>query len=83
MSLPNAHHVAFEGFDKPLGKAQIKFIRSIPLEKAMSSTLLAYEMNGEPLPLEHGFPLRALALGWTGANCVKWLSKITLMKRTI
>ncbi len=77
---PDAHHVAFEGFDMPLGKAQIKFIRSIPLEKAMSSTLLAYEMNGEPLPLKHGFPLRALALGWTGANCVKWLSKITLMR---
>jgi DMSO/TMAO reductase YedYZ molybdopterin-dependent catalytic subunit len=75
-----AHHVAFEGFDRPLGKAQIKFIRSIPLEKAMSTTLLAYEMNGEPLPLKHGFPLRALALGWTGANCVKWLNKITLMK---
>ncbi|MBT8329484.1 MAG: molybdopterin-dependent oxidoreductase, partial [Desulfofustis sp.] len=51
-----ADHVAFEGFDKPLGKAQIKFIRSIPLDKAMSSTLLAYEMNGEPLPLKHGFP---------------------------
>jgi DMSO/TMAO reductase YedYZ molybdopterin-dependent catalytic subunit len=77
---PNAHHVAFEGFEKPLGKAQIKFIRSIPLEKALSSTLLAYEMNGEPLPLEHGFPLRALALGWTGASCVKWLSRITLLK---
>lgn len=75
-----ARHVAFEGFDKPLGKAQIKFIRSIPLEKAMSSTLLAYEMNGEPLPLKHGFPLRALALGWTGANCVKWLNKITLLE---
>ena len=75
----NVHHVAFEGFDKPLGKAQIKFIRSIPLTKAMSSTLLAYEMNGDPLPLKHGFPLRALALGWTGANCVKWLSRITLL----
>ncbi len=75
-----AHHVAFEGFDKPLGKAQINFIRSIPLDKAMSTTLLAYEMNGEPLPLKHGFPLRALALGWTGANCVKWLKKITLLK---
>ena len=45
----------------------------------MESTILAYEMNGEPLPLEHGFPLRAMALGWTGANCVKWLSTITLM----
>ena len=76
---PNAQHVCFEGYDKPLGKAQIKFIRSIPIAKAMSSTLLAYEMNGEPLPLRHGFPLRALALGWTGANCVKWLNRITLL----
>ncbi|MDX2446318.1 MAG: sulfite oxidase [Desulfobacterales bacterium] len=75
----DARHVCFEGFDIPKGKAQIKFIRSIPIDKAMDSTLLAYEMNGEPLPLEHGFPLRALALGWTGANCVKWLQRITLL----
>jgi DMSO/TMAO reductase YedYZ molybdopterin-dependent catalytic subunit len=73
-------HVAFAGFDKPLGKKQIKFIRSIPLEKAASTTLLAYEMNGEPLPLKHGFPLRGLALGWTGASCVKWLNRITVLK---
>ena len=78
---PGARHVAFEGFDKPLGKSGIKFIRSIPIEKAMASTVLAYEMNGEPLPLKHGYPLRALALGWTGANCVKWLSRITVMDR--
>ncbi len=70
-----AGHVAFEGFDQ----AKTKFIRSIPLEKALDSTLLAYEMNGEPLPLKHGYPLRALALGWTGANCVKWLARITVM----
>ena len=75
----NAKHVSFEGFDKPVGKAGIKFIRSIPIEKALDSTLLAYEMNGEPLPVPHGYPLRALALGWTGASCVKWLSKITLL----
>jgi DMSO/TMAO reductase YedYZ molybdopterin-dependent catalytic subunit len=75
----DAGHVSFEGLDKPLGKAAIKFIRSIPLEKAMDSTLLAYEMNGQPLPLKHGYPLRALALGWTGANCVKWLRKITVL----
>lgn len=74
-----AKHVAFEGLDKPLGSAGVKFIRSIPFDKAMSSSLLAYEMNGEPLPLKHGYPLRALALGWTGANCVKWLHRITLM----
>jgi DMSO/TMAO reductase YedYZ molybdopterin-dependent catalytic subunit len=38
-------------------------------------------MNGEPLPLEHGYPLRALALGWAGANCVKWLNRIVVMDR--
>jgi DMSO/TMAO reductase YedYZ molybdopterin-dependent catalytic subunit len=77
----SATHIAFEGFDKPLGSAGIKFIRSIPLEKAIQSTLLAYEMNGESLPVKHGYPLRALALGWAGANCVKWLSKITVLDR--
>lgn len=76
-----AEHVSFEGLDEPLGSAGIKFIRSIPLDKAMASTLLAYEMNGQPLPLAHGYPLRALALGWTGANCVKWLHKITVLDR--
>ena len=76
-----ARHVAFEGRDDPPGSAGIKFIRSIPIDKAMSSTLLAYEMNGQSLPLEHGYPLRALALGWTGANCVKWLYKITALER--
>ena len=76
-----ARHVAFEGLDKPLGSAQIQFVRSIPIEKALSSSLLAYEMNGDPLPLNHGYPLRALALGWTGANCVKWLHKITVLDR--
>ena len=76
-----ARHVSFEGFDTPLGSSGIKFIRSIPLEKALSSTLLACEMNGEALPLKHGYPLRALALGWTGANCVKWLSHIVVMDR--
>ncbi len=73
-----ARHVTFEGKDEPLGSAGIRFIRSIPLEKALGSTLLAYEMNGEPLPLAHGFPLRVLALGWVGASCCKWLHKITV-----
>ena len=76
-----AGHVSFEGLDQPLGSAGVRFIRSIPLAKAMDSTILAYEMNGEPLPLPHGYPLRALAMGWTGANCVKWLNRITLLDR--
>jgi DMSO/TMAO reductase YedYZ molybdopterin-dependent catalytic subunit len=77
----NAGHVSFEGLDQPLGSAGVTFIRSIPLGKAVESTLLAYEMNGEPLPLKHGYPLRALALGWTGANCVKWLHRISVFDR--
>lgn len=76
-----ARHVSFEGLENQSGRATIKFIRSIPIEKALDSTLLAYEMNGEPLPPEHGFPLRGLPLGWTGANSVKWLSRITVMDR--
>lgn len=79
--LPEARHVSFEGVDNPASKNTNKFVRSIPLAKALDSTILAYEMNGEPLPLEHGYPLRALALGWTGANCVKWLSTISLLDR--
>ena len=77
----DAKHIAFQGMDKPVGSSGVPFIRSIPLEKALSSTLVAYEMNGDPLPLKHGYPLRALALGWTGANCAKWLHTITLMDR--
>jgi DMSO/TMAO reductase YedYZ molybdopterin-dependent catalytic subunit len=53
------------------------YARAIPLEKAMDgSTLLAYEMNGAPLPPEHGFPLRALVSGWYGMDSVKWLTRI-------
>ena len=76
----SARHVAFEGMDKSLGSSGIKFVRSIPIEKALTSTILAYEMNGEPLPLKHGFPMRSLALGWTGANCIKWLNRITVLE---
>jgi sulfite oxidase len=39
--------------------------------------LLAYEMNGEPLPPEHGFPLRAVVPGYIGARSVKWLAAIS------
>lgn len=76
-----AAHVAFEGLDQPLGSKGVRFIRSIPLEKAMDSTLLAYEMNGDIIPIKHGYPLRGLALGWAGANCVKWLSRIMVLDK--
>lgn len=77
----SAKHISFEGADKPMGSAGIKFIRSIPIEKALTSTLLVYEMNGTTLPLEHGYPLRSLPLGWTGANSVKWLNHMRLLEK--
>lgn len=56
---------------------QIPFARSIPIDKAMhSDTILAFEMNGVPIPAKHGFPLRAIVPGWYGMDSVKWLASI-------
>ena len=50
---------------------------TIPLEKAMDpTTLLAYEMNGAPLPDRHGYPLRVIVPGYFGEKNVKWLTRI-------
>ncbi len=74
-------HVAFNGLDEPPGKVP-DFIRSIPIEKAMDpDTLLATTMNGAPLKLEHGFPVRAVVPGWLGAASVKWLIEIHVIDR--
>ena len=57
----------------------VPFARSMSLEDAMSpANLLAYEMNGEPLPQLNGFPVRLIAPGWYGIANVKWLKRIEL-----
>jgi DMSO/TMAO reductase YedYZ molybdopterin-dependent catalytic subunit len=54
-----------------------QFARSMSLDDALSSeNLLCYEMNGAPLPPEHGFPVRLIAPGWYGVANVKWLTHI-------
>ena len=76
---PQAKHVQFQGADRPVVTAVPLFIRSIPLGKALHpDTLLAYEMNGRPLPLLHGAPLRVVTPGWMAESSIKWLTDITL-----
>jgi len=73
---PGSIEVLFDGADSPVGK-QPEFQRGIPFAKAIDpNTLLAYEMNGEPLPKEHGFPVRVIVPGWAGDCWAKWLTRI-------
>ena len=56
----------------------------IPVEKALHpETLLAYALNGEALPRDHGFPLRALVPGWVGSSNVKWLGRIEVSSNAV
>lgn len=72
---------ADHGPDEVVGDpAEVTYERSLPMEKALHpDTLLCYEMNGEPLPLNHGRPLRLLVSGWYGMNSVKWLVGIHVL----
>ncbi len=75
----SAQHILLDGMDVPLGKMP-DFQRTITVKKAMHpDTLLAYEMNGQPLPQEHGFPLRLIAPGWASDSWVKWLQRIEVL----
>ena len=78
---PSARYLWLDGADRGLGRAP-DFIRSLAVDKARhADTLLAYEMNGQRLPVPHGFPLRAIVPGWEGAYSVKWLTHIQASAR--
>ena len=73
----DAVSVLLVGLDR--GSPEGGFRRAMPIEKAMHpDTLLAHRMNGESLPRDHGFPLRAIAPGWVGASQIKWLGRIVV-----
>jgi len=74
-----ARELVFTGLDRGLeGGEEQEFERSLPVEEALAQdVLLAYEINDQPLPPQHGFPLRLVVPGWYGMTNVKWLSRIT------
>lgn len=82
-----AIEVILEGADEgevdksPKLTGKISFCRSLPLRKARADVLLAYQMNGEKLSANHGFPLRAIVPGWYAMASVKWLRRIVASER--
>jgi DMSO/TMAO reductase YedYZ molybdopterin-dependent catalytic subunit len=79
---PEAIEIAFNGAEVPAYDKTPDFIKSLPVWKAMDeSTLIAYEMNGEPLPHYNGYPARLIVPGWTGTYWMKHLISVTALTK--
>jgi DMSO/TMAO reductase YedYZ molybdopterin-dependent catalytic subunit len=80
--LDEAVELVFAGADRGVQKEiEHDYERSLPIADAMhDEVLLAYGMNGAPLPPQHGFPLRLVVPGWYGMTSVKWLTRITAVR---
>jgi DMSO/TMAO reductase YedYZ molybdopterin-dependent catalytic subunit len=76
-----AAEVVFGGADRGVqGGLEHDYERSLPLQEALrEEVLLAYEVNGRPLPPQHGYPLRLVVPGWYGMASVKWLRRVTVV----
>ena len=78
---PNVCEIVFEAADKgrpkeePIPPGEVQYARSIAVDE-MTDVLIAYSMNGEDIPLDHGFPVRAIVPGHYGMASVKWLTHI-------
>ena len=77
--LDEAVEVLFTAHDRGIDQdVEQDYQRSLPIDEALrEDVLLAYAMNGEPLPPPHGFPLRLIVPDWYGMASVKWLRSIT------
>jgi sulfane dehydrogenase subunit SoxC len=75
----DAVEIVFTGLDHGMeGGIEQDYERSLSVaEASRDEVILAYEMNGEPLLPQHGFPLRLVVPGWYGMTNVKWLARIT------
>jgi DMSO/TMAO reductase YedYZ molybdopterin-dependent catalytic subunit len=76
-----ALEIVFTGLDRGIqGEVEHFYERSLPLTEALrDEVLLAYAVNGQDLPPQHGFPLRLVVPGWYGMTHVKWLQSITVV----
>jgi sulfite oxidase len=72
-----ARHLHSAGTDDP-PPGQSPFLRSIEIEKALADAIVAWEMNGEPLPAIHGAPARLVVPGWSGNHWMKWLARLSV-----
>jgi sulfite oxidase len=80
--LPECKHLEFIGADTYFKKNQVyNYAVSVPWRKVRQNeeVLLAWEMNGKPLPKIHGYPLRVVVTGYIGARSVKWLYRINAL----
>ena len=77
-----AIEIGLNGADGPAIDKTPDFIKSIPVWKAMDpDTIIAYEMNGAPLPHFNGFPARLIVPGWTGTYWMKHLTNINVLTK--
>lgn len=81
--LEDAIEVLFTGLDRgEQGQVEQWYERALPIDEALRpEVLLVWELNGIPLPLQHGFPLRVIVPGWYGMTQVKWLQRITVLDK--
>ncbi|CDO69882.1 hypothetical protein BN946_scf184884.g41 [Trametes cinnabarina] len=80
--LPEAQHLEFIGADTYFKKGNVfNYAVSVPWRKVRNNeeVLLAWEMNGKPLPKIHGYPLRVVVTGYIGARSAKWVYKINAL----
>ena len=76
---PDALEAVFNGADTPVLPQTPDFVKSLPIERALDEcTLIAFEMNGRPLPHWNGAPARLIVPGWTGTYWIKHLTDIRI-----